>query len=431
MTVFRDDGEDAKHQALQKLVNPWLVMTIKGTFASIKEDGTKVVTVGDGESAELESHEASAAGTLERSALGQAGSYALPYMPQLNALRAFAVMGVLLNHFVPQTAAVVDTGLIGVFLFFVVSGFLITGILLRAKNSVEKGASIRTALGRFYARRFLRIFPLFYLVLLITALLDVPFMRATLRWHVAYLSNFFIYKHHQWVGAGSHFWSLAVEEQFYLFWPLVIILTPRKYLTALVLGTIVAAPIFKIGGTLAGAHPLFIRILPVSCLDTLGMGALLAVVSNRQSFISANRLRSFGFYAGIPLLVIALVMGALTRNGLMGLTPLLKNTVNDLAVSLFSLWLVSGAAAGFKGIGAKLLEMRLLIYIGVVSYGIYVFHFFLPQMFTWMYARGFPSLPEPLNAFLMTTATILLAGLSWRFYERPINNMKRFIPYSR
>src|SRR6266699_4376754 len=126
----------------------------------------------------------------------------LPHMVQLDALRAFAVLAVLVGHFTPTTSKLflpfklVDLGGFGVRLFFVISGFLITGILLRSKSYCEKDRlPILYAFRQFYARRVLRIFPLFYLVLGLAAALNIPPVRQTFVWHATFLWNFYIFLH--------------------------------------------------------------------------------------------------------------------------------------------------------------------------------------------------------------------------------------------
>ena len=123
----------------------------------------------------------------------------LPHMLQLDALRAFAVLAVLVSHFSPTStkfftlARLIDLGGLGARLFFVLSGFLITGILLRSKRYCEKdGLPVLHAFRQFYARRVLRIFPLFYLVLGLAAALNIPPVRQTFLWHATFLTNFYI-----------------------------------------------------------------------------------------------------------------------------------------------------------------------------------------------------------------------------------------------
>lgn len=155
----------------------------------------------------------------------------LTYMPELDGLRAIAVGAVLFAHFIPVKYHVsLPFGSAGVQLFFVLSGFLITSILLRSKD-----VSLRKALKNFYARRFLRIFPLYYLLLALCALTGWMSWQEDLPWHVFYLSNVYISQLGHWPSVGGHLWSLSVEEQYYLVWPLVVLLTSKPTLVRITL----------------------------------------------------------------------------------------------------------------------------------------------------------------------------------------------------
>jgi peptidoglycan/LPS O-acetylase OafA/YrhL len=156
---------------------------------------------------------------------------------------------------------------------------LITGILLEVREQQNRPA----ALGNFYARRFLRIFPAFYLTLLLAWWADVPPLRETLRWHAAYLSNVQIVLTESWPGAISQFWSLAVEEQFYLLWPGLIVFVPRRWLLSAVVASVLAAPLFRWWLATLGYRENLLAVLTPGSMDSLGMGALLAVMVARRS----------------------------------------------------------------------------------------------------------------------------------------------------
>src|SRR6478735_4517700 len=130
-------------------------------------------------------------------------------LPQLDGLRAIAVGCVMAFHFIPGVEQIAPLGSIGVRLFFVLSGFLITRILLASREQ-----DLATATKSFYIRRSLRIFPVFYLVLAITWAMNIGPVRSTIGWHVTYLTNAYLFDRGSWHGSISHLWSLAVEEQF-------------------------------------------------------------------------------------------------------------------------------------------------------------------------------------------------------------------------
>ena len=200
----------------------------------------------------------------------------LKYMPQLDALRALAVLAVMVHHFLPVDRYIppdyITLGLLAVRLFFVLSGFLITGILLNYRNDAPGNA-----LRRFYLRRVLRIFPIYYLTLFIALALQVRSIQQGAFWHLTYLSNYVAGFHPEWMGPASHFWTLAVEEQFYFVWPFILLFVPRKHLAKTIVGTILVAVVFRafilyfsnISIDAAG-------IFTFATLDSLGGGALLA-----------------------------------------------------------------------------------------------------------------------------------------------------------
>lgn len=199
------------------------------------------------------------------------------YMPQLDGLRAIAVGAVMLHHFLPLARFVpydfITLGDLGVRLFFVLSGFLITGILLRCKSDVANlGAHSRHPLRMFYVRRFLRIFPVYYLALGFAALLNLPTVRDSLPWHAAYLSNVFFARSGQFNGPLSHFWSLAVEEQFYFIWPWLIVFAPSRHVPRIIAASIVGAIAFRLYVVLSGGSDLAAFILLPGCMDSLGIG---------------------------------------------------------------------------------------------------------------------------------------------------------------
>ncbi|UCH58728.1 MAG: acyltransferase, partial [Anaerolineales bacterium] len=211
------------------------------------------------------------------------------YMPQLDALRFFAVLGVIVAHNwhpkrLPWLFGDLDWAGLGVRLFFVLSGFLITRILLACRDSQEQTSQPAFFyIRQFYARRFLRIFPIYYLVLIIVFVSNIPPAREVWIWLVTYTTNVYITVFNTWVGRLGHFWTLAVEEQFYLVWPWLVLFAPKKWLTPIIMILIPIGPIYRLYAYEnfpfdIGAMDFKAATLTPASLDILGIGALLALL---------------------------------------------------------------------------------------------------------------------------------------------------------
>jgi len=147
------------------------------------------------------------------------------FLKQMDGLRCLAVMGVLILHFVViknEYVKRVPCGY-GVNLFFVISGYFITRILIQNKNAVLQGAvSNKKAILNFYFRRMLRIFPIYYITIFYLYIINFQNTREVFGWLVSYSVNLYMCFDKPYIGSFNHLWSLGVEEQFYLLWPLLI-----------------------------------------------------------------------------------------------------------------------------------------------------------------------------------------------------------------
>ena len=338
------------------------------------------------------------------------------YMPQLDALRAIAVISVAFSHWVPKPfQAGLPFGSSGVQLFFVLSGFLITGILLRCRAYENPMKSLKG----FYGRRFVRIFPLFYVTLLIVAILNLESIRDSIWWHVAYLSNFLFFWQQDWQGNISHFWSLAVEEQFYLFWPTIILFAPGKRIGLAIYATIFVGIVFRFGAILLPDFN-FISVLPFANLDSLGLGALLAW---KQGSFGEKLDRWLAF--SMPAFVLLFFFRHLVYE-----YPNARN-MERLCLLISFTWMILWAARGFKGVIGKVLLNPVLIYLGKISYGLYIIHNFAePVVYGLAEKTGWSILKYgPVSMILFIVFTISLSAVSWKFLEAPLNQLKRHFPY--
>jgi peptidoglycan/LPS O-acetylase OafA/YrhL len=353
------------------------------------------------------------------------------YMKQLDGLRAFAVIFTMVTHFTLSREgllALVPWGWMGVRLFFVLSGFLITAILLRTRPEERRGEALRI----FYCRRFLRIFPVYYATLFLTALVHIRPVRQTFFWHLAYLSNIYAAVRLPADSPVTHFWSLAVEEQFYLIWPCLMFFLPRRYLLKAMIAAVCIGPATRLLGIMIHFEPSGIG--PFAFLDTLGMGAILAYfwdqeVGNPEAERKFSRV---SLWIGLPSFIV--LFAAQDRHvQWLGMQSLGFPVFFDLALAFFFVWLVSSAAHSFHGPVGALLECKPINYLGRISYGVYVLHAFMPVVLFYVLKITHIPLPEHSVArFLVLVAmSIAAASISWHFLESPINNLKRYFEYER
>jgi peptidoglycan/LPS O-acetylase OafA/YrhL len=336
----------------------------------------------------------------------------------LDGLRAVAIALVLIDHgFVPTVPApyVFGPGPMGVRLFFVLSGFLITGILLRARDQSTGVIGIWRA---FYVRRMLRIFPLAYLALAIAWIAGVPTMVASPWWYLSYTSNILVSIQGEFAPGLGHFWSLAVEEQFYLVWPAVVLWTPRRWVLAVMVGVALASMVIRWGlVTKAGIVPAY--VLTPARLDALAWGGVMAAWTS-----AGRRVPRFALaVGGIALCFLSLSW-----------PPGVQALVAEPALIALSAAMVATAITA-RG-ASTVLSARPLVFLGTISYGVYVWHGLIPDLGHGIerylgLSLQMPNQPGlPMFAFLASGA-ILMAWTSWRWFERPLNDLKRHVPYVR
>jgi len=222
----------------------------------------------------------------------------------------------------------------------------------------------------------------------------------------------------------SHFWSLAVEEQFYLVWPWVILCAPRRALLSVVAATIAVGPLSRAVLFTAGAPFDAMRMVTTSCLDLLAGGALGAILAERHGLEQALRgrfARALGL-AGAALFVwgFAIQMNGPHANG----TSQLEVLVVYSRWPFFT-WLVLRSAQGFRGALALLLESRPLAFVGKVSYGVYVFHAFVLGLDR----LGLAALHPLVRCVVYIAFTLAVSWLSWTLFESRLNALKDRFPY--
>ena len=290
-------------------------------------------------------------------------------------------------------------GQTGVDLFFVLSGFLITGILLMAEP--RDWGEVRT----FYVGRALRIFPLYYAVLLLAVALGWKISGS----YWVYLENFAM-SFHLPVAGPSHFWSLATEEQFYLLWPFLVLFLPRGLLLRSMWGLLVLTILVRVAILPTGISAFYFS---PGRMDGLAAGGLLAMYHQRRQ-LTAHR----GLLLGMMALAGAAVWAEwwLFRGRSQGLEEVTKFTLTTMFYAGGVGYLVSGGRSPLN----RLLRTWPMRAVGRISYGLYIFH---PTLFQMV----FDHLPRlrtggQLVACLLLTLVVSLA--SWYGLERPFLRLK-------
>lgn len=332
------------------------------------------------------------------------------HIPALDGLRGLAILLVLMAHlYVPASVklrAVANAGWIGVDLFFVLSGFLITGILLEAKG--QPGY-----FRQFYARRARRIFPIYYLALVLgifvlPAVPSIVRLRELQIWFWTYTVN---------VAQAVHglrgmpefwaiYWSLAVEEQFYLLWPLVVLLAGTATLRRLCLMGIAGAWLLRPALVAWGVPGDVIYVQLFTRMDALLAGAWVATWRHDGRALSVQWGRLAGGVAAGGVLLIGVWRGGFESD--------------DPMVSVLGFSLVTVGGAGLLVLGlmgdAKPLEWRALRFWAPYSYGLYVWHRIATAYLPWPRWHGHAG---TLGLFgLKVAVTLTVAMVSWHVFER-------------
>ncbi len=374
------------------------------------------------------------------------GSPYARHLPALDGVRGFAVLGVACSHIFPATPhsafeAFVHSafafGAAGVDLFFVLSGFLITGILY---DSLPDPGFFR----KFYARRVLRIFPLYYGVLAVYALAALIF---GLNFHHELLSlalylqntNLIAQRLRDYTGPTflplPHFWSLAVEEQFYLVWPItVFLLRTRRRLLTFCAAALLLCPLLRAFLFLHGVDYSIVSINTLCRSDSLLAGGALALLFRSRLHDRVLRAAGWIFLGGAASVFL---LSYLSDHG-----PLL-NTANGYRVDLaYNFSAIAIASVGVialslrSGLVARLCTLRPMRWLGKYSYGIYVLHLILFSYFEEPVRhffsahltsnKGVDILATGVLIFFISTAA---AYLSYHLYEKHFLRLKRFFDY--
>ncbi len=345
-------------------------------------------------------------------------SKSLNHIPHLDTLRIFAALIVVLEHFLGDwNMADVGMGRYGVDVFFGISGFLITSILLKQRSSAKSKFLL---IRNFFLRRAFRLFPAYYALLIALLVFGVATGlwisdKENLVYYFSYTPNVLFYLKGYQSTVLNHTWSLGIEEQFYLIWPWVILLVSGRAVLSVI-------ALFTIGGIFARNFlPQIVpglgdmNFLPPGNFHTLGLGGLLGyvVVYNKTRLL--NFLNKYNIYIAMSCL-----------SGFFLVFPHRYELLllHDLLVAVASVSLVYQAYIGFPGLAGKIFDLKPLQYLGKISYGIYLYHKPIPLIIILVLARkGF--VLDPVAGFsLCLILTFVISHLSWKYFEKPILKLK-------
>jgi peptidoglycan/LPS O-acetylase OafA/YrhL len=373
-------------------------------------------------------HMPSHPGSPEKTA-AQEESLIRSFMPELDTLRGIAVMGVVLLHafywqyaglsFGPwarRFVSATEPGWMGVNLFFVLSGFLITGILLDSKNNPY-------FYRRFYTRRALRILPAYYLLLIVLLLLrssSAAFVGLSFV-YLANMTDFF--------GVACDYgplWSLAVEEHFYILWPTVVHKVTTRRLALISAAIVILTPALR-ATSFALGHKNGLDWYTWFVADGLAAGSLLAIalragISRKQVWTLCWILMS----SAVLLVVVGRPFGITTRNRLLG-AGLQYTTITAMCAGILLLFLLVGTSSAKSYVNFSPLR-----FLGYLSYGLYLNHLLAFRIYEWTCRRYFPNLVPSSGRFDLVLLKFALGGggaiaiayLSRRFFEERFLRLK-------
>lgn len=339
---------------------------------------------------------------------------------QLDTLRAVAIAVVMLHHYI--NPPILLSGF-GVTFLFVLSGYFATNTLLKLRDRVEIGRTdMGGAVKDFYTRRYLRICPMYFLVLLVTALFNVEGARNSLPWNTFFLSNFQTLISGDWNGRFSPLWSLSFLEQFYLVWPFIVLLVPRRRLVPVLLFVTAIGPAWRFICYFQDYSAINWSVNPLSSCDSVGLGALLAVA--RVGLVKSEvlpRLLWIARWIGVPVSIFLIIAKGMHSQ------PWYTEAVIPLATSLAFTGLAEKASRGFHGPVGAMLNSEVLAHIGRMSYSIFLIHTFTELLLPRVGFIG-TLLESNLRFLILIPATVFLANLAWTWIERPIQELRRRMP---
>ena len=332
------------------------------------------------------------------------------YRVEIDSLRALSVLAVLLSHWWPGFAYPINWGLVGVYAFFVISGYVISTSLM-VEQSKNRG---KLDIPAFYLRRAFRIWPAYFLLLAFLYFSGTGFGGDSVVWHLFFLSDFLPVV----TGKPSspiHLWSLSVEQQFYLLWPLAFIFLSRRAFLGACFAMIAVSVVSRIYFATIGDTYFAALFFLSSNLDCLAAGGLLAAMDRGVFRISATAMRAIGVLGAVALGFI------ITAN--LNRYHLLDTVLSPTVAAILTCWLLFELRANQRF--ASAISVQPLLLIGKLSYGIYLYHLSVGH-----WVAGYVEPTSPMFPLVAGTVTMSLAFASWHLMEQPLIKLGKRITSS-
>jgi peptidoglycan/LPS O-acetylase OafA/YrhL len=351
----------------------------------------------------------------------------MEYLPKLDGIRTIAVFLVLFSHYY-DFGKYGNLGYFGVNLFFFLSGYLITSLMIRDKIKIISGElTTGKALKIFFIRRSLRIFPLYYFVILLLFVLGDQKTGTNVRQDIGYygfyLVNLKYYIEKSWDGIASHFWSLSVEEQYYLFCPFLFFICPNKWLKYGVLMVGLLSISIKIILMLEN-YSMFNHILLFTCVYKFCLGSMLTM---NPSWISNRLLMRQSIHFVILFFVLAYIFSLVYESR----WDWIIQECTCFGIFVYLLFHVRYVNNGFWH---HFFSNPLVRHLGKISYGIYVYHLIVPWVVLNILSRGgMLSFIENNHLFypICILVTIVVSHFSYFYFEKYFLNLKSRFNYAK
>jgi peptidoglycan/LPS O-acetylase OafA/YrhL len=347
---------------------------------------------------------------------------------QLDGWRAFAVVGVMCQHWIPPKYHGPFPFEIGLFFFLTLTGFLITKILLR-ERTVEESSGLhgwrwRTYL-HFQKRRMVRILIPCYAAMLFAIAVGASDIREHWPAYFGHWSNFHMAWLDQWPSGTAHYWTLAIQMQFYLVWPLLVFGVPRRWLAGAFIACAALAPVSRMVLEQWFPEIRHGEAISTTALDYFGIGALLALAMDRGMAAGDKRLRN-GAWLAFAAYAVLYLFGEAGRP-VEGLRYLQQTLVAIAFVGL-----ISSTLTGIGGLLGKLLEHPAVQYVGKLSFGLYLFHTPVPMFLGWvmpfLWGNFFNGYWQILRLGVFALTAWGFAWLCWRYLEHPFTGARKHAP---